>query len=85
MQKWKSNRHRQNGVGWWKSRGADQERTEDERLRLMRLKERKRKRKMYIKEVWVHWKTAKRGGNENVVLLEEMQLSSVQVTVAEKD
>lgn len=65
--------------------GADQERTEDERLRLMRLKERKRKRKMYIKEVWVHWKTAKRGENENVVLLEEMQLSSVQVTVAEKD
>lgn len=40
---------------------------------------------MYLKEVWVHWKTAKRGGNENVVLLEEMQLSSVQVTVAEKD
>lgn len=51
----------------------------------MQLKERKRKRKMYIKEVWVHWKTAKRGENENVVLLEEMQLSSVQVTVAETD
>lgn len=40
---------------------------------------------MYLKEVWVHWKTAKRGENENVVFLEEMQLSSVQVTVAEKD